>query len=815
MPPISVDNVIETNSKINRYRFRLESLPGLVQRGEIQRKPFLQHILLGRDLERFPQAEIFWRAEREGEIGIGRNTYANKWMPLGDKSIPDYLGLSLELLKRINLEAAREDDRYWMVDHKSEDLPVLKDPNGFFTKIFGEPTDRKSQKFFDNLLEVTKLLKVYSTIYISKISNLITQIDINVEIRGKKRVLTFFFESLEANLPDFPENIRLFTNEKIISGRLLIGIPKLGGWDWPSHGPWAQRSINLIKEKDEYKRYREIYSTEWKWFKEDYTEEMARAKNPSQPATEGLHHPIVLGAGCEDNDLPFPNYYNEWFGNDPRFAGTPNFQKNYYRSFHHYGGHETGLEYKLYFEAVALSGGVSPPPRIVNDRYYSARDWGYGGNRIDENLNRMTFVEAIRQYNRYSEEGKRNAFLIIGHVIHLLQDVGEPDHARLVAHPASGYNEKEAYEKWGVCHVLATETFAAACAACSWILGVGCLFCGGISFGAVEAACYASIDENEMGFEKLIGEKWNLVQIKDKIAEMSPLNALNYDTFFQDVADFAINKADEKGLKSALGCSALKYFPLIPDCDPDINSNDGNQCLPYITLTNEVAPRIIGYSAGLIQYFYEIVNHPPFVQRVVIIQGPLGLVPDDFTKLPAPANEVYYDSQWIDQVPGDLKIRNKDTPVNKPMNPDLQAYMFIQFGPNLPPLKSKAVKQETLNVRLYTENNGINIEIPMKSAQSPAIGTYYWGTFQLKRTQKPYKLQLEIQAEDASAHLIQRHQGGHQLDSNPGTVARANVDDPPLYNFISYEPGADKNHLLDVGQSRNLNTTIIAWQILE
>jgi len=144
--------------------------------------------------------------------------------------------------------------------------------------------------------------------------------------------------------------------------------------------------------------------------------------------------------------------------------------------------------------------------------------------------------------------------------------------------------------------------------------------------------------------------------------------------------------------------------------------------------------------------------------------------------------------------------------VNKPVNPNHLAYIFIQFGPSLEPFKSKIVREDTLNLKL----NG-DLTVPLNQATSDSIGTYYWGWFKPTNTGvESYTLSLEIQAKDSSAHLLQRQEPGDDLNSDPSMVPLVDVQLPPYYPFLYYAPGPDKNHSIQVGQPimEDIETTL-------
>lgn len=588
---------------------------------------------------------------------------------------------------------------------------------------------------------------------------------------------------------------------------LLFRLPSIGGWTClGSHAPWAQRSIDLIEKKEaktspEKRMYQEIYHSKW----------CTNRFEEGDPLDASKHHPIVHGSSFEDSEGPLPAFYDAWFADDPMHQANKNYYYNfnkgdYKRSYHHYGGNAIGLEYAWYFKFY------SPPSTTCGDRFYSARDWGFGGGRINPDLNRLTFIDAIGQYDRYSFEGKRTAYLMLGHVIHLLQDVGQPDHGALVAHPGSSLTGSDVNTKY--CPILATEAGVIACLSCSWIFGVGCLFCGGGVGGIVLSACFASIRSDEVGYEKLIEGYWSLKRptVVAEIDKVGFLKESKYDDYFHKLSDFSAGEAKKSNLESPLGCGTLFLPPLppVPGLNPDIEPGSG-EASEYEKLTDAIVPHIIGWSAGLMQHFYEIVNYPPYVERVAIVQWESGDTPRGFAFFKEDTSVcVRYDSSWelirtAKAGSPDLLTRTltSQSSVKKKigryaLSPDRSAYVFILFGPTISPGMGRAMAGPELRlVGTYpVGGKKIDNKVELNLDYDKNVGYYYWGSFEPRNCgNDPYLLTLEISGTDYGAHFDGRVPTGKELDANPATVAMVNTGSS-TYSWVpnTYETGIDKNH---------------------
>jgi hypothetical protein len=445
--------------------------------------------------------------------------------------------------------------------------------------------------------------------------------------------------------------------------------------------------------------------------------------------------------------------------------------------------------------------------------YYSARDWGYGLARLNglggESLNVLSFTRAIEQYHRYEWEGKRNAYLLLGHVIHLLQDNGEPDHALLTAHPASGNNDPESDSTYHRCEIAAGITSAANC-------GFEPI-CNAIWFGIAYGACEATVDPDEVGYERLVKDRWRLDRVESDIKKTGVLHHLinyetgvlhkliNYDDYFHAISETAqkaltyiTSKYPSADLAAPLGCDE---FVGVPGLDPFIDADDTNETEPFLALTDRIAPQVIGLSAGLIEHFFDIVNYPPYVERVVIVQWQTTGRPQPkaFAKFADDKTHcIRYDAEWIDAPP---TSRNLVVKTMQYLTTDRPAFVFVQFGPSgIGPTLSKHMRDARLRVtgKYPGKATPIAIDVEMRMATDSATGPYYWGYFSPRNCCKdPYQLTLEISGEDAGPHFTQRQSSGGAVDAEPGTMARIDIASSS-FEWKDYSPGTDKHHAVMV-----------------
>ena len=97
--------------------------------------------------------------------------------------------------------------------------------------------------------------------------------------------------------------------------------------------------------------------------------------------------------------------------------------------------------------------------RPSGSRYDGAERWALDGG--DQEANPFTWERAIAAYGHGSLKAREEAYFRLGHVIHLLADMSEVDHATNTVHPASGkylkLNEEDLTDQVVRMLVLATR----------------------------------------------------------------------------------------------------------------------------------------------------------------------------------------------------------------------------------------------------------------------------------------------------------------------------------------------------------------------
>lgn len=392
--------------------------------------------------------------------------------------------------------------------------------------------------------------------------------------------------------------------------------------------------------------------------------------------------------------------------------------------------------------------GLEPSPS-----YRTAMDWGW-----DEMPDDYDWLGAI---DAYGENDRLEAYTGLGHVLHLLQDLGQPDHADSRPHPGNYVAQyipsitKVGYEGlWGQPNIF-------------WPPGAS------IEHKPSLQGFFRSIADLARAEELPVKARWT-----DEVA--LGLGTLKHESLGRaivavgEAAGFVDNNWKKFELKAAV-------WPLIPLQQNDPRFQD------HLALGFRLLPRIEQLGSGLLMHFYDIVNPPPFVEGVEISQNGVTKVLKG----------------WAGER-GHTRVFREDT--DEPLERDVPATVTIRIGPRHPsPLfagpteagsspcssaDSQAQVREklrtiTVTIRSDSGSNGLAV-IEGSEPLSP-WGGIWTGTFTPKEAGT-----LAIEATDADEHFQQRAPLGDVLDSDPATRARASSRDQ--FPWDGYEPGPDENH---------------------
>lgn len=586
---------------------------------------------------------------------------------------------------------------------------------------------------------------------------------------------------------------------------LSVSVPRLYAWYEKTHALAAKEAVELIKKLDkenEIPHYDEVYL---------------------------LENFVELGRGAWREDF------------NPPIAGNARAFRHFFDpTAHGYKGSPFYWHFLLWrtFENEAVE-------RPASGYYVSALVWAKNGAKIESNP--FHWEGAIEIYD-YTPSSKREAYYRLGHVVHLLCDMSEPDHSTNTPHPGSGKIIPDTVDSmFGASitrhlenineDILTTETIKE-----------------GIKGAAIKTAlevfikaCYLEYGdkwqtrkERLIGFEGLIEEtikpslvgqfffgpeKGALLSAGFRGRGTPPIRPAmirktkTLDDYFTTLALRAQAARKASGLPLALGCRdigtmlddlvARQTYNLVkhlfsepiyalPMIDTD---NPGDQ-VPYFRLAWPLLREAAEYSAGLIEDFHDIVNHPPYVKAVRVSQSGKDLYTaswEDNLKegKTGRKEERFYDVNYP-EVPENYKYVEKRTlikNVNGFLKPETGAELKIEFGPCCGETKER-IGPESVKVTVDGETiqGKMEDEVIWRGAFTPKLAEGESGR----------DVRIEISANDLHVHFPRQGlpNQGYELDSDPETPAKCASQPPYEWKEKTYTPGADENHTIHIERDK-------------
>jgi hypothetical protein len=808
-----LQRVKNANANILRYSLKLQKLENskYVSIGEVDVENQASHFITTLGTENTKSVEYYWIQGKAYGKPAHLQSWFNVWVP-GPPASP--LHAMLPWLDSVDLKnitkGVIEHEEFWILPIKLDCRLLRERSDDFVDKVLrglSEQT-RKEINRLNNLKSELSQAEVDAKCFISVLDYSIRKIDVYAHTPKSEEHFEFYISNINSpNLQIEAPQAALDTEGDLMSYGLLFIKPPKWGWSEYNHCKMTEIALRLIKIYDDKKQYEEIYENG----KIDtyYYQKQVNGSLSDHPDEKS--HPCVLGAWAEDawNEERLTN----------RFGYDSSLSVKKFRSFHHFGDVGEGLKWESYFKLID-----SEVPEPKNDRYISAVEWGsedgFAHKEAGVSGDKMNFKGAIEAYNLSSPDGKKEAYIRMGHVLHLLQDLAQPDHAHSKHHAASSMDEKEAFETMYVCEARAAtiiEHGLPACAAFGFLSPL-CIAGVLIAAGIEEAACRDY--ENEVGFEKLIKDKWSDVDpdVSLNFKQYLEHNENNYTTIFSNLIS---DVKEATLLPLPLGLGSVTLSPLgaavidiakgggivpyetIPGVDPDIDITDPKEVAPYIQLAQKVVSMAIMRSAALLQLFYEIVNPPPIVERIVAMKGIPGMEPTGFAEFSQGSShthcsfsQIKYDARW-EQV-GTRRMKVIET--NLPLSSSHAVYVFILFGPHSLTGKSKRMDRNSVSLKLTSLQGELQQpDVRMYQGYDESVGEYYWGSFNPpNQSTGNYEIWFEINGQDATAHRAEKNTW---IDSDPASIAIVDTErivGDVIYPFKNYDPGKDRNHSIFV-----------------
>ncbi|MBW2365009.1 MAG: hypothetical protein JRF25_08065, partial [Deltaproteobacteria bacterium] len=490
-----------------------------------------------------------------------------------------------------------------------------------------------------------------------------------------------------------------------------------------THKQVAREAVKLIEQVGNSADYEEIYKITT-YQEPMYDGAVEQDYGSVQGNQRGMRHYFDPDAPPGKQGCPYKYFYPMWQIKDL-------LEKTAKESFGIYWEKNTYVDVK------------EPPGGYYESALEWARDSG-GGKDLNN------WKSAIRTYD-YTESSRAEAYRRLGHVIHLLSDCAEPDHALNLPHPGSDR-------------------------------------VAGFQDAVLTASPQRAVTGTYYGFERFVDE----VKIP-----LNPIRVERRDTFdkyFIGLARLSKRKLKQSGLEAPLGLkkTLINYGPVKAVeiyWTPTIDMDDKKMVGKYIKLTRAVLDPAVEYCAGLMKDFHDIVNQPPYLAEIKITQDAEikyhAAWKESFHEFPQDKNSfarAYI--RVLDRSP-DIKVKGKT------LSADEEATLHLIFGPTAAP-------KEWIDINSLKAVIGINtISGFDRLDESTFIGTF---TPRLpEKVRKKENVIIEVYAKDHHQHYPRKGlpAEGYALDSKPATPADVGKLEPP-YTWKDYEPGPDRNHTITI-----------------
>lgn len=464
-------------------------------------------------------------------------------------------------------------------------------------------------------------------------------------------------------------------------------------------------------------------------------------------------------------------------------------------------------------------------------RYPSALEWARDGAGSGDVRN---WKGAIAAYD-YTPASRAEAYFRLGHVVHLVGDMAEPDHATNTPHAASGYayprdlNKITSFLVENKDYVPLTEESVRALQAAT--------------------AVNSALGKQRLGYEAFVEE------FHARIFPSLPQVRINkrplFDDYFNVMGQLSRGAIQEKGFPLPLGARltpetteaeqlSLNVLKAHYSFFPAIDFKDEAEANRYLGLARDLLTSAVRLNWGLLEFFHDIVDPPPYVRSVRISQG----------------GRVRYHGYWKDDprpVEGDHPNENKkaagtlaakgfhhkysygrialrelvvEAPAggsgaggvsllgvsSKPrgeaegaaLEAGAPAEVRIEFGPDRAGFDAPPEKMAEVTVAI----GGESVAGRIVDEGTAWVG---WFTPELEEGEETRELPIRIEGRDAHDHarlpgrlVVARRDelrgtGGLALDAEPELPAK--VDPAPPYHIRNYEPGADLTFKVTVGRS--------------
>ncbi len=616
----------------------------------------------------------------------------------------------------------------------------------------------------------------------------------------------------------------------------------------PTHLIIVERAIELLKAKDDAELYSEAYMRHLN--KYDHQSVLLGGYNYGSLSgmAESCNGCALIKGGKDEDDRG--RAYN-----------------------HFYNGEDSGkgLPWHDYFNNRFL-----PAKKPSRGNFYSALEWALGtsdvrvnASKVDESAFPNNWIGALEIYGE-SDDQQRVAYERFGHILHLLGDMAQPDHARLEPHPGSGctFPVRVAVALYDATVGAGAGALAGAAVGTGVAIaqpkgdvGKGALIGAGIgavvgtgvglAVGGVEAAVTTA-------YERLINDEWDELDASSGMPEIVPSpstleKADSLEDCFEGMAKQSVSASN--GFENPLGLDKINsvvVFAGLPVTGAALGAGVGalagggegaligagigavaggagavllTDGLPtgedialkptitsgkrekYFGLARQLIPESVFRCASLLKLFVDIVRPPPYVKSIKVIQN-------------APGGRMEYSATVesnIETVQLEESVKGKSRTVKKVNGRTLRSAS--------PPTPFSSGLPLTVNIEFgpdatRIQESSLKVQIAGNQLEGDFSDGRHWeGKLEASKVSvkgDPKEIPIEIYAEDALPHYqgdsgSPRTESGSKLDTDPTTEAKVGVDPP--YDWSGYESGDqedwyDRNHKITIASSGKITVKV-------
>ena len=475
---------------------------------------------------------------------------------------------------------------------------------------------------------------------------------------------------------------------------------------------------------------------------------------------------------------------------------------------------------------------LTPAEEFNGGADWAIRSWGWSPADVD--LGDMSWKRAIERYG-YTDDSKRLAYYTLGFLCHLLEDMGVPEHVHDDSHGASGYTGFEwwVWKNWDslkppVLGDLKPRKFDTLE---GFFRNLALL---GYSIDRFQAGELvrdsAALRNSDLGrmFDVRYDRTWHEWVLRNYNGKRmigwsssgggtnfinwafewnptdyrrSPIWTKGHDQgewwpTSVEIPGSSLN--DEKGYYYIELSGELPGEPFAAAADPGRNLYPAaflpsplpavaDQCTTWRTesaggshlyslIGSRIFPAVVEHTAGLIEHYFDIVNHPPFVRSLEVSQpGGYGC-----------------SYRWEDKKSPPKPSRTISDIGERSLTVESKSPMAGRDG-------LSGLAPGSAWIRITFSEPVHSVDVRVGGAAVPGFldeSETVWATEIAIEPDGPAEeiWQIAVTAEDKNNHY--GNEGG-KLDGNPATPARR-VENYPAYRWTNYESGDDTHYVLPI-----------------